>query len=317
MTGPQFRPLHKTFGAELTGVDFTKNIPEDEFQIIKKNLDKYGVLVVRKSGIDDHQHLAFAKRFGDLDDATSHGGPNRKYRLPVPQIYDVGNINDADEIYDPNSFREQIARGNGQFHTDGSIFPRRADVVILRAAQLPPPNTGGATEFADTRTAYEELDEEMKQKIEGKAGAFSIIHSCQKAAPNLERLKDMKATDHYMGKHLVAQVHEGSGRKNLYIASHLHHIEGMSDEESEALIDQLLEHASQPRYVLSVDWLNDNDLVIWSNTSVMHRATGGSYKGLYKRDMRRATLHDMSSQAWGCNKKTDERVDLFKLFGRK
>lgn len=97
---------------------------------------------------------------------------------------------------------------------------------------------------------------------------------------------------------------------NLYIAAHAHHIEGLNPESSRKLLDELYEHAKQPKYVFEVEWENVGDLVIWDNTCVMHRSVGGSFEGKYKRDMRRATVHDESSQAWGLNEHSDVRQGL-------
>jgi hypothetical protein len=91
------------------------------------------------------------------------------------------------------------------------------------------------------------------------------------------------------------------GWKNLYVASHIHHIEGLPREESDTLVRELIAHATQPKYVASIEWKNDGDLVVWDNTCLMHRAMGGAYEGVHKRDMRRATVHDSSSTAYGLN----------------
>lgn len=97
---------------------------------------------------------------------------------------------------------------------------------------------------------------------------------------------------------------------NLYIASHVHHIEGLSEMKSKSLFDKLYRHAQQPKYVLDVDWHDPGDLVVWDNTCVMHRAGSGSFEGKYRRDMRRTTVHDSSGQAWGLNEHSDVRQGL-------
>jgi alpha-ketoglutarate-dependent 2,4-dichlorophenoxyacetate dioxygenase len=107
--------------------------------------------------------------------------------------------------------------------------------------------------------------------------------------------------------HHIVQKHEPSGRMNLYIAMHAHHIEGVSAEKSQELLRTLMGHATKEKYTISVPWENVGDLVIWDNTCVMHRAAGGSFVGKYKRDMRRTTVHDRSSQAWGLNEVVDSR----------
>lgn len=75
----------------------------------------------------------------------------------------------------------------------------------------------------------------------------------------------------------------------------------MPEEESSRLIEELLAHVSKPKYRVTIDWEQPGDMIIWDNTSVMHRATGGSYEGIYPRDMRRTTVKDMSSTKFGLN----------------
>lgn len=113
-----------------------------------------------------------------------------------------------------------------------------------------------------------------------------------------------------MGRHRLVQMHEGSGRETMYIASHIHHIEKLDSEVSRALVEQLLSHATQGRYVVRVEWENVGDLVVWDNTSVMHRAVGGEFEGRFRRDMRRATVHDGSEAAWGLNERSQVRQGL-------
>lgn len=136
----------------------------------------------------------------------------------------------------------------------------------------------------------------------------SMYHSRKLAAPDY--FAKLNPSDHPMGRHRLVQLHEPSGRLNLYIAAHAHHIEALDPMQSKKLLDELYEHAKQPKYVFEVEWENVGDLVIWDNTCVMHQAVGGTFEGKYKRDMRRATVHDGSSQAWGLNEHTDERQGL-------
>jgi alpha-ketoglutarate-dependent 2,4-dichlorophenoxyacetate dioxygenase len=193
---------------------------------------------------------------------------------------------------------------------DSSFNPRRAGHFLLLAHELPPPRTGGSTAFADTRSAFNDLPQNLKENLLAKdyIANHSLHHSRKLAAP--ECFAKANPMDYPMGRHRLVQVHEPSGRMNLYIAAHVHHIEGMESEASKNLLDRLYEHAKQPKYIFEVKWENVGDLIIWDNTCVMHRAVGGSFQGKFKRDMRRVTVHDSSSQAWGLNEHTDERQGL-------
>ena len=169
---------------------------------------------------------------------------------------------------------------------------------------------GGNTDFADTRTAFADLPPDLKKQLEDNdyVANHSLWHSRKRASP--EFFKDVVPEDYPMSRHKLIQRHERSGRMNMYIANHMHHIEGLSDEESKEMIETLLAFATQDKYVISVEWENEGDLLIWDNTAVMHRAHGGTYEGKYKRDMRRTTVHDDSTHAWGLNEKSDFRMGL-------
>lgn len=259
-----FKPLHSTIGAECYGVDFSQPVPEATINSIRDGMAKYGVLVFRKTELDDAKHVAFAAQFGDLDDSTTWIKPGMKYRLaPYTQLSDVGNIEEDGQVVSKDSIRHQMNQGNGLFHVDCSYNPRRAGFSMLRAHQLPPEGTGGGTAFADARTAYADLDDETKEKIKDLVMCHSLWHSRRLGAPESEILKQVKPEDHFMARHKLVQLHEPSGRMNLYIAWHVHHIDGWTTEESQPLIENLLGHASQDKYTFQVNWENDGDLVIW------------------------------------------------------
>jgi len=301
------KELHPTFVAEIQYVDFSQPIAPEQFQEILNAMAKYGVCVFRNTGLDDTKQVEFSRLFGELDDIKPYITAGRKPRFEYYELFDAGNIDDQGNVLHPDSQRAQYNKGNGLWHVDSSFNPRRASFSLLRAFQLPPPNMGGNTDFADTRTAFEDLPEDLKEELlrEDYVVAHSLHHSRKMGAP--EFFKDVEPLDLKMHRHKLVQKHEPSGRMNLYIAAHAHHIEGVSEDKSKELLKRLMDHATEDKYTISVDWKNNSDLVVWDNTCVMHRAVGGSFAGKYKRDMRRTTVHDGSSQAWGLNEKIDSR----------
>lgn len=259
-----FKPLHPTFGAECYGVDFLHPIPPNIITELCSALAKYGVLVFRGAQLDDARHVAFASQLGELDDSTPYIKAGRKHRLaPYTELFDVSNLDDDGNIVSTDSLRYQLGLGNSLFHVDSAFNPRRAGYSILRAHQLPPKGTGGSTAFADTRTAYTDLDNETKETIKDMVVAHSLWHSRRLAAPDCEYLKGMIPEEHFMGRHKLVQVHEASGRMNLYIAHHAHHIEGLNKGKGQELIRSLLDHASQDKYTFEVEWQNVGDIIIW------------------------------------------------------
>ncbi|KAH8883813.1 alpha-ketoglutarate-dependent 2,4-dichlorophenoxyacetate dioxygenase [Thozetella sp. PMI_491] len=296
------KELHPTFGAEVEGVDF-ENLSEAQLAEIKAAMAKYGVCVFRKTGMDDDAHVAFSRHLGELDNIGRYIGPGRKLRYPQIELFDAGNLDENNQIIDPNSVRAHGNRGNGIFHVDSSFNPHRASFSLLKAVLIPPPETGGNTEFADSRTAWEELDESLKEELlrQDYVGAFSHAHSRKLGSP--EFFKDVDPTTTPMSRHKIVQRHEPSGRLNLYIGAHLHHLEGggITPERSDELLALLQKHATQDKYTFSVPWIQPGDMIIWDNRCVLHRAGPWSGEGKYARDLRRTTVHDDSPTAWGVN----------------
>ncbi|KAF2453967.1 alpha-ketoglutarate-dependent 2,4-dichlorophenoxyacetate dioxygenase [Lineolata rhizophorae] len=296
------KELHPTFGAEIEGVDF-ENLSQEQFDEIKAALAKYGVCVFRNTGMDDDKHVEFSRRFGELDDIKRYMQPGAKLRYKYYELFDAGNVDENGQVVDPESTRAHYNRGNLLWHVDSSFNPRRASMSILRAYELPPAGTGGDTEFADSRSAFDALPEDLKQELLSRdyVAAHSHAWSRKKGSPDF--FKELDPTGSKMARHRLVQRHEPSGRMNIYTAAHAHHVEGLSQDESDKLLDTLAKHVTQPRFVLDVAWQNPTDLIIWDNTCVMHRAAGGSFEGKYRRDLRRTTVHDDSPTAWGLNEK--------------
>jgi alpha-ketoglutarate-dependent 2,4-dichlorophenoxyacetate dioxygenase len=112
MSAPlEFIPQQPTFVAECRGVDWTKPISPEQKDIIQAAIDKYGVLVFRKTGLDDKRHIAFAALFGDLDDMSPHIKVGRKLRLPDVQMFDVSNIDpDGNVVTDVDPARMALMK---------------------------------------------------------------------------------------------------------------------------------------------------------------------------------------------------------------
>ncbi|GFZ43120.1 hypothetical protein JCM24511_00838 [Saitozyma sp. JCM 24511] len=306
---------HPTFVAEVSGVDFN-NITPEVVSDLKAGLAKYGVLIFRNTGLDDKSHVEFSRMFGDLDDIKPYSSAHQSFGLRrvsvrntvglcsyTHRLFDVSNIDAKGEVIMPGSVDWVMRNGNTIFHVDSSFNPRRAGYSLLLVHSLPPKGTGGGLEFADSRQAYDDLEQATKDKIAPWVLMHSQHHSRKVASPHAEILKDVKykPESHPFGRHKVVQRHEASGRMNLYIANHAYCIDGWEVEQSQKEIQELLDHASQPKYTCEVEWENPTDLVIWDNTCTLHRATLGEFDGKYKRDMRRTTVHDDSPLAWGHN----------------
>ncbi|PYH91077.1 Clavaminate synthase-like protein, partial [Aspergillus ellipticus CBS 707.79] len=286
--------LNPNFGAEIHGLDFANGVTDEDFRIVQDAVIKYGFIVLRNTKLTDETHLTLARKFGALDDVTPYNALGRKNRLRYDELFDVSNVELDGSVVDPRSPRGEANKGNTLFHVDSSFNPRRASYSLLLAHELPPPGTGGNTAFADTRTAYDALPPSLKTQLfeNDYIAAHSIMHSRKLAAP--EHFAHVDPWDYPMGRHRIVQRHEPSGRMNLYVAAHVHHLEGLGAADSKEVFGRVWAHVTQERFVVEVCWENVGDCVVWDNTATMHRAVTveGGFEGRFRRDLRRATVHD-------------------------
>ena len=258
----QIKELHPTFAAEASGIDLA-HASEEQFQEILAAMAKYGILVFRSTNLTDAQHVDFSRRFGDLDDIRPYIQGGRKPRYDFYELFDAGNVDNDGNVLGPDSARTHYGKGNGFFHVDSSFNPRRASYSLLKASILPPAGMGGNTEFADTRTAFETLPEELKERLvnEELVGVHSLHHSRKRGSP--EYFKDLRPEDYHMHRHRIAQVHEPSGRWNLYVGAHMARIEPLEAVESWEMMWSLTGWATRPENTVSVEWKGVGDLIIW------------------------------------------------------
>lgn len=294
----QCEPLHASYGAQITGVDFSKPVSDSTMDEIRSALDKYGLIIFRDTGMTDEEYVSWGERFGEVAETP------KSRRFSAKNLGDPSNLYLDGSIVMPGELRWFMAKETALFHVDTSYDARRVRWTSIIARQLPPKGTGGATEFSDTRTAYEDLDEETKKLLEGKVGVHSHFHSRRVALPSFPTFAALDPWKYPMHKHHIVQTHRGTGRKTLYIASHLHHIEGMDEEESTALILKLRKHVEKEKYITKVYYDQPGDVVVWDNTAVLHRAGGNEgegWAGKHVRDLRKWMAFDNSPEEWGLN----------------
>lgn len=295
------KPILSRFGAEMSGVDITKPIDERTRAVIIEAQDAYGVTVWRQTGLTDETHIAFSRLFGHLELAPRLSG--RAYRHAYRELFDASNL-DADGRIIQDELIRLHKHGDRLWHTDSSFMVLRSAQSLLLCHEAPP--AGEETWFADTRTAYEELPQAMKDRLEGLEARHSLWWSRRAAGYPLTE-EEIDARPH--ARHPLVHVHKGSGRKALYIAAHARDIIGMPLEEGRALLRELIAFATQPRFVFSITY-RPGDLVIWDNLCSMHR--GGDYDDrTYRRDMRRTTVRE---EAAPCTP-DDPFTDLFAASG--
>ncbi len=273
-------PILPKFGAECSGLDLTRALSAQELRQVTDAMDRFGVCIYRNTGLSDAQHVEFSRNFGYLERSPLREG--MKPRMPFRELFDASNLNGAGEITQDEA-AIQYRKGDRLWHTDSAFMEQRTSYSLLLAHQLP--GKGGETWFADTRSAYEDLPAQTKALIEDKIGLNSLWWSRKLAGA---QISEEEVDARFKARHPLVHVHQGSGRKALFIAAHTMDIEGMDKLAGRALIRDLIAHCTQPQYIFSVKW-NVGDLVIWDNLCSMHRGGEFDYRN-EKRDMRRTTV---------------------------
>lgn len=287
-----FRQLHSIFAGELADADLTEPPGPALVEMIETAMARYGVLVIRNAAINDEQQKAFSRAFGPLElpSRAKDAPPMVGSRVMDPQVFHAGNIDINDNIVPYDSERFALAKGAELFHTDSSFHAMPTKWSLLRGHEVPPAQFGGDTLFVDARAAYDDLPGAMQARIEGLVGLHDFWEGRRKAGlkgeitPAMRKMIPFPTVEHPL-------VHVMSyGRKALYVGGHCIGIKGMGDEEGQALISALYEHATQDKYIYRHQW-RQHDLVIWDNRCTMHAATP-LLTDQYRRDMRRTTINE-------------------------
>ena len=277
-------PLHPVFVCQIAGLDLTRPLDAATHQAVVRAMDQYAVAVLPDQNLSDEQQIAFSRSFGELEHSPHFGvGQGGRVRMRHPELFDVSNLDEHGNILAEDDRRRAYRLANEMWHTDSSFMPGGARYSLLHARAVP--SSGADTEFADMRAAYEALPAEKKQQIEGLIVEHSTYYSRSLIGYQFtpDELTRRSATHQYL-----VQVHPGSKRKSLYLASHASHVVGWPIEQGRALLRELTEHATQPRFVYRHKW-RVGDLVIWDNRCTMHRATPFS-DFTERRDLRRTTV---------------------------
>lgn len=247
-------------GAIVRGVDLAE-VDDAGFTRIEAAWHEYAVLVFPDQHLSDAAHIAFSERFGPLERALTRRGIG-----PDPALIVLTNLREDGTLDPPNDKRVRFNSGNLIWHTDSSFKRVPAKASLLRACQIP--GTGGETEFADMRSAYDELDEEMKARLEGKIAEHSYVFS-QSQVGGLDMLSPEELDKLPPVCHPVVRTHPATGRRNLYIGRHASHIVGEDVERSRALLRRLDEQACNAPRIFHHRW-QVGDVVIWDNRCVLH-----------------------------------------------
>jgi taurine dioxygenase len=252
-------PLSPHTGAAIAGVDLSGPVDTQTRKGLNQAFLGHSVIAIRDQNLTAPQFLEAMKIFGEI--FLQH---NPRFAVPeCPQIHYISNQDKFEDgrVYIP---------GEG-YHTDHSNDIEPPKATALHAVKLP--NSGGDTQFVNMCEAYQALSEEMKERIEGLHArhVYQSRHS-QRKLPRLAAERSKIGASSVV--HPIVRTHPETGRKAIYINPiRIEEILGMPEPEALALLDKLLEHATQEKFQYRHKW-KAGDVVIWDNRCLMHKANG-------------------------------------------
>ncbi|MCW3476864.1 TauD/TfdA dioxygenase family protein [Limobrevibacterium gyesilva] len=272
------------FFGVVSGVDLRRPLTPDEVAAIEAGMDRFAVLLFRDQPLDDELQLAFTRNFGELELATGDLAQGEERRLRM-EINDISNLDRNNNLMARDDRKRLFGLGNMLWHSDSSFKPTPAKYSLLSARVLPA--TGGNTEFADMRAAWDALDGETQAQVRDLVCDHSQLFSRGVLGftdfTEAERAKWAPVPQRLVRRHPV------TGRLSLYLSSHAGTIHGWPVPEARMLLRDLAEHATQRRFVHVHEW-RQNDLVMWDNRVTMHRAR--RYPADQLRELHRTTVAD-------------------------
>jgi alpha-ketoglutarate-dependent 2,4-dichlorophenoxyacetate dioxygenase len=277
------RKLHPLFVGEVSGVDLRQTPDRATIAAIEAAIAEHAVLVFRDQAITDDQQLAFSRCWGELEETRGTGISKPGEQRLHPAFADVSNLDKDNTVLARDNRRRLYSLGNMLWHSDSSFKPVPANYSILSGRIVV--DKGGETEFADMRAAYDALDDATKARIEDLVCEHSLLYS--RAVLGFTDLSDAERATMKPVLQRLVRTHPLSGRKTVYLSSHIGKIIGWPVPEALAFIRDLTEHATQPQFTYKHQW-RPFDLVMWDNRVTMHRAR--RYDSTQVRDMRRTTV---------------------------
>lgn len=269
-------PLSTIAGAEVVGLDLSQPFDDAVLGTILDAFTKHHVLAFRDQNLTDDQQMAMTKRFGEPEGHVFRTASGKQ----SPKVHLVSNL-DADGK--PSS--KPFTFGSFYWHTDKSYHDVPSFATFLHARELPP--EGGDTEFANMLMAYDALDSEMRARIASRRAVHSWEANRRNSGnrPATEKEKQEKPPV----SHPIVRTHPDRNRKSLYLGIHTSHVEEMPTKDGEGLLNDLLTHATQRRFVYVHKW-RPGDLVMWDNRCLLHRVIGNYDMDKYRRVMHRTVV---------------------------
>ena len=252
----------KSLGGEIADLDISNKLTQDQINFINQSWDERLVLVFKKQNLDDHKLINFSKYFGELDPP----GPNPygiTFLPEFPEINVISNVKNEQGTPIGN-----LGDGEAVWHADMTYLQLPPKAGILYALEVP--KNQGNTHFANMELAYSELPSRLKDKIDGKILIHDSAHNSagmlRKGYSEVDNPSDTPGA-----RHPMVITDKNTNKKLLFLGRRPHaYIIGLELEESENLLNEIWEHATQDKFTWTQQW-EKGDLLMWKNLNVLHK----------------------------------------------
>ena len=252
-------PFDASLGAEITGIDLASDLDAGTRKKLNEYWAEHLVLCIRGQNLSPQDFIKAGRIFGD---------PFRQIygQFNHPDYPDIGLLTHKDSDIAGSGKRK--IRGTS-WHTDASYFERPPAGTILFAITVP--NEGGDTEFLSMRAAYEALSEEHKTKL-CDLRSIHVYESSRSPRKLIKRSPGQVKKFGEQAKHPIVRTHPTNGQKSIYLNPiRVEKIDGLSRQDSDAILDGLYEHLFQSTFQYRHKW-RVGDFLIWDNRGVLHQA---------------------------------------------
>ncbi len=255
---PELSPIEGQFAFEVLNVDPSGVLDDSTIRELDDHWGMRGVLIFRRQALSEAELVDFSARFGTPDVIVRTDWASRQH----PEITRITNLRDA-----AGAPLGGLGSGELDWHADQSYMPTPATGAILYGVEVP--ENGPNTYWANLQIAYDALPDATKNLIDDKQGIFSYAKRVatydQESTPEEVKSKTPDVL------HPLVHRHPVSGKKALYLdPATMSGIDGMSETEGNALLDELNAHATRPEFVYRHDW-QIGDLIMWDNGFLLHR----------------------------------------------
>jgi taurine dioxygenase len=259
----QIKNLNAALGAEAADIDLSGPLLQADIGAIEAAWRERLVVVFHGQRLSDPQLIAFSKNFGELDPP----GPN-PYGEPFNKEHPELNV--ISNVVENGRPVGNLGDGEAMWHADMTYVDVPPKAAVLHALEVPPPEAGGNTHFANMFTAYESLPADLKEAVEDKIAVHDAArNSAGMLRKGYKEVADVRKT--VGAHHPLVRTDPKTDRKALFLGRRPNaYVLGLEVAESEALLDALWAHATQPGFTMCHEW-KVGDVLMWNNLSVLHR----------------------------------------------